>query len=52
MFLCWTRPNDSLARVIELTLAGTQKDFPVVTDERVVGVLTQTDLLKGLRERG
>jgi len=45
-------PNDPLARVIELTLAGTQKDFPVVTDERMVGVLTQTDLLKGLRAGG
>jgi Zn-dependent protease len=45
-------PNDPLARVVELTLAGTQKDFPVVADERVMGVLTQADLLKGLRAGG
>lgn len=45
-------PNDTLARVIELTLAGTQKDFPVMAEERVIGVLTQTDLLQGLRAGG
>jgi predicted transcriptional regulator len=45
-------PNDPLARVVELTLAGTQKDFPVVADERVIGVLTQAVLLQGLRAGG
>ena len=36
-------PNDTLARVVELALAGAQKDFPVMAEERVLGVLIQTD---------
>ncbi len=45
-------PHDRLARAIELTLEGTQKDFPVVEGSEVVGVLTQEDLLRGLKEAG
>lgn len=45
-------PDDPLSRAIELTLAGSQKEFPVLVNEVVVGVLTQTDLLKGLQARG
>jgi Zn-dependent protease len=45
-------PHDSLARAVELTLAGTQKDFPVLEGERIAGVLTQTGILRGLRDRG
>jgi Zn-dependent protease/CBS domain-containing protein len=40
--------NDSLKRAVELTLAGSQKDFPVVSNGTLEGVLTQTDLLKAL----
>jgi len=40
--------NDSLERAIELTLAGSQKDFPVLDNGRIEGILTQTDLLKAL----
>ena len=43
--------NDSLERAIELTLAGSQKDFPVVDNGRIEGILTQTDLLKALSSR-
>ena len=43
--------NDSLERAIELTLAGSQKDFPVVTNGHIEGILTQTDLLKALSAR-
>ena len=43
--------NDSLERAVELTLAGSQKDFPVVDDGRIEGILTQTDLLKALAAR-
>jgi len=43
--------NDSLDRAIELTLAGSQKDFPVVDNGRIAGILTQTDLLKALSAR-
>jgi Zn-dependent protease/predicted transcriptional regulator len=45
-------PDDPLSRAIELTLAGSQKEFPVLMDSDIVGVLTQDDLLKGLQARG
>ncbi|WP_456415561.1 site-2 protease family protein [Thiolapillus sp.] len=45
-------PYDSLARVIKLTLDGVQKDFPVIENGEVIGVLTQEDLLRGLQEKG
>jgi len=44
--------NDSLARAIELILSGSQQDFPVVDDGRVVGMLTQVDLLVALAQHG
>ena len=40
--------HDSLTRAVEMTLAGSQKDFPVVSDGILEGVLRQTDLLKAL----
>ncbi|MGD8286245.1 MAG: site-2 protease family protein [Desulfobacterales bacterium] len=43
--------NDSLDRAVELTLAGSQKDFPVVENGRIEGILTQADLMKGLSAR-
>ena len=43
--------NDGLDRAVELTLAGSQKDFPVVDNGRIEGILTQTDLLKALSAR-
>ena len=43
--------NDSLDRAIELTLAGSQKAFPVVDNGSIEGILTQTDLLKALSAR-
>lgn len=45
-------PADPLSRAIQLTLAGSQKDFPVLDDGNVVGVLEQEDLLKGLQQQG
>ena len=45
-------PDDSLSHAIELTLSGSQKEFPVSMDSEVIGVLTQDDLLKGLQARG
>ena len=45
-------PDDPLTHAIELTLAGSQKEFPVVLNEAVVGVLTQDNLLKGLHTGG
>jgi Zn-dependent protease/predicted transcriptional regulator len=44
-------PHDQLARAVELILAGSQQDFPVVKDGRVVGVLTRGDLLTALAQQ-
>lgn len=44
--------HEPLARAIQYTLAGTQQDFPVVDEGRVVGVLTRKDLLAALTSRG
>lgn len=43
--------NDQLNRAVELTLKGSQKDFPVVDNGTLKGILTQTDLLKALSNR-
>jgi Zn-dependent protease len=45
-------PEDSLARVVELTLAGSQKDFPVECHNTMYKILHYDDLIKGLQERG
>ena len=45
-------PHEPLSRAVADILAGFQQDFPVVEDERVVGVLTRADLLRALVERG
>jgi Zn-dependent protease/CBS domain-containing protein len=45
-------PGSRLSLAIELTLTGSQKDFPVVEGDRVVGVLTQKDLLGALSTSG
>ena len=34
-----------------MTLAGSQKDFPVVDNGRVEGILTQADLMNALSDR-
>jgi Zn-dependent protease len=45
-------PENTLGDAVELILAGSQQDFPVVEDGRVVGILTRHDLLTGLAQRG
>lgn len=40
----------SLGQAAEEVVANRQKDFPVVEDGRLLGVLTQDELLKGLAE--
>ena len=44
--------TDVLGRAVELTIAGSQSDFPVLEEGRPVGVLRQADLLAGLSARG
>ena len=46
------QPGDPLAKAIELTLTGSQKDFPVIEGGIVVGFLAQTDMLRGLQQGG
>lgn len=41
-------PSDTLARAVELLLAGAQQDFPVLEGPLVVGVLCRGDLLTAL----
>jgi len=43
--------NDSLDRAVKLTLAGSQKDFPVIENGRVEGILTQADLMNALSDQ-
>jgi Zn-dependent protease/CBS domain-containing protein len=45
-------PQDTLARVVGLILSGAQHDFPVVQNERVVGILDRDTFMKALSERG
>jgi len=42
--------TDTLARAVELVLSGSQHDFPVYEDDRLVGVLTRGDLVKALAQ--
>lgn len=43
-------PSDSLTRAVDLILAGSQQDFPVVDGGHVVGVLTRADMLTALAQ--
>jgi predicted transcriptional regulator len=43
--------HQTVAHAVDLTLAGSQRDFPVVEDGRVVGIMTQNDLLAALSQK-
>jgi Zn-dependent protease/predicted transcriptional regulator len=45
-------PRDPLSRMSQLILAGSQHDFPVIDDDRIVGVVTRDDFLAALTEHG
>lgn len=45
-------PQDPLSQAVELLLAGSQQDFPVVEEDRVVGILTRRELVRALSQRG
>ena len=45
-------PASSLGDAVELLLTGSQQDFPVVANGRVEGMLTRSDLIKALPDRG
>jgi Zn-dependent protease len=44
--------EDPLQRAVELALHGRQRDFPVIENGRLVGMLTNKELLKGLAQSG
>jgi CBS domain-containing protein len=45
-------PADTLGRAVDLVLHGTQQDFPVVENGRLVGMLGNKELLEGLSRQG
>lgn len=45
-------PTDRLQRPVDLLLRGFQQDFPVLWGNELIGVLTRSDLLAGLAQRG
>lgn len=45
-------PEDTLAKAVDFTLAGSQKDFPVGYHDRLEKVLHHSDLIKGLQDKG
>ena len=46
------RPDDTLRDAVDLTLAGSQKDFPIIQNGEVIGVLTQAGMLSALTTAG
>jgi Zn-dependent protease len=45
-------PSSTLGDAVDLLLTGSQQDFPVVANGRVEGMLTRSDLVKALPQRG
>lgn len=45
-------PRDSLSRMAQLILAGSQHDFPVIENDRVIGIITRDDFLAALTQHG
>ncbi len=44
--------DDQLLRAVQVTLGSSQRDFPVLEDGRLVGVLRQEDMLRALHDTG
>lgn len=45
-------PTDTLARATDYVLRGSQEDFPVADNGRIVGILTKSDLIAALAKHG
>lgn len=45
-------PQDTLERAMQLILATSQHDFPVIENSQVIGILAREDLIKGLTKYG
>lgn len=46
------QPEETLETVVQLLLNGQEKEFVVADDDKVLGILTRTELVKGLSEYG
>jgi CBS domain containing-hemolysin-like protein len=44
------RTNDTLAKAVGELLAGSQQDFPVIDNDRPIGILRRNDLVKALSD--
>lgn len=44
-------PGDSLEKVVQLVLRGSQQDFPVLDGEKIVGVVARDGLMRALAEK-
>jgi len=44
--------DDSLKVAVDKILSGSQHDFPVMEGEKVAGILTRSDLMQALKEKG
>jgi Zn-dependent protease/CBS domain-containing protein len=45
-------PGDLLSHAVEIVIAGSQHDFPVVENGKLVGLLTRVELARGLAQEG
>jgi len=45
-------PGETLAQVTKLILAGSQHDFPVIQDDRVIGIVDRDTFMSALSARG
>jgi Zn-dependent protease/CBS domain-containing protein len=45
-------PGDTLGTAADELLAGSQQDFPVVEEDRYLGMLQRKDLVRGIQEHG
>lgn len=46
------RPSDTLSTAAQLVVDGFQADFPVVDGDRLLGMLSRDDLVRGLHDHG
>jgi hypothetical protein len=47
-----TQMKNAIARMSQLILSGSQHDFPVIDNDRVVGVVTRDDFIMALTQHG
>lgn len=43
------QPDNNLQEVIDILLAGTEKDFVVIENQKIIGILTQKDIIKNVK---